>query len=230
MPSQSAASARTSSGRRVGQSRHGDLLASIAHARQRRQSAAQCQRVTHRAVVCVQRSLGQSGEQERASPGRARRGAPVPAGRRRVGRRVRVAQDHVESGQPRSSRARSCSDTTAARRRRSRSPFLVIRSTSTSSAARNAATARGALLAASAGSVDAPPAGLQPVGERAAGRRPRPRARRGPSGSASSRCAWTAAGSTTSASAISRYSASLADPVGAAPAYEIRGCGLKPEE
>ena len=32
------------------------------------------------------------------------------------------------------------------------------------------------------------------------------------------------------ASPISRYSASLADPVGAAPAYEIRGCGLKPDE
>ena len=39
-----------------------------------------------------------------------------------------------------------------------------------------------------------------------------------------------AAGSTTSASPISRYSASLADPVGAAPAYEMRGCGLKPDE
>ena len=39
-----------------------------------------------------------------------------------------------------------------------------------------------------------------------------------------------AAGSTTSASPISRYSASLAAPVGDAPAYEMRGCGLKPDE
>ena len=51
-----------------------------------------------------------------------------------------------------------------------------------------------------------------------------------PSGSASASEAWIVAGSTTSARASSRYSASLADPVGAAPAYEIRGCGLNPEE
>ena len=51
-----------------------------------------------------------------------------------------------------------------------------------------------------------------------------------PSGSASLRDACTAVGSSRSASPISRYSASLAEPVGAAPAYEIRGWGWKPDE
>src|SRR4029453_334391 len=40
----------------------------------------------------------------------------------------------------------------------------------------------------------------------------------------------TLTGSHTAANPISRYSASLAAPVGAAFAYEIRGCGENPDE
>ncbi len=49
-----------------------------------------------------------------------------------------------------------------------------------------------------------------------------------PTGSASSRATRTASGSTRSLTASSTYSASLAVPVGAAFAYEIRGCGWNP--
>ena len=51
-----------------------------------------------------------------------------------------------------------------------------------------------------------------------------------PGGSAASSPSRTASGSHSRVSPISRNSASLAAPVGAALAYEIFGCGVKPEE
>ena len=60
--------------------------------------------------------------------------------------------------------------------------------------------------------------------------RPRRRARPAPGESAASSAARRAAGSTSAWRPISRYSASLATPVGAALAYEILGWGVNPCE
>ena len=79
------------------------------------------------------------------------------------------------------------------------------------------------------GEVDLPPADLEAVGQ-AAGLASTTSRTSSPSGRERSRSSARRAGSTVSARPISRYSASLAAPVGDAPAYEMRGCGLKPEE
>ena len=118
--------------------------------------------------------------------------------------------------------------TTAARQSKVRSPFFIIRSTSTSSAARNVRTAPRPPRAPSR-DPGAPDAGLEQVRERASG---------GhhdledvePGGQRLVERGVHLRGVGLLASPISRYSASLAAPVGDAPAYEIRGCGLKPEE
>ena len=51
-----------------------------------------------------------------------------------------------------------------------------------------------------------------------------------PGGNAASSASRSRSTSTGAASPISRYSASLATPVGAAPTYDTLGCGLKPAE
>ena len=51
-----------------------------------------------------------------------------------------------------------------------------------------------------------------------------------PGDRAASSARTSSSGSTSARRAISRYSASLAVPVGAALAYEIFGCGVKPWE
>jgi hypothetical protein len=120
--------------------------------------------------------------------------------------------------------------TTAVRQSKDRRPFLVIRSTWMESAARNDRTAD----PASAGSTPGSAIRHDPASSRSANACPglagTTSTTSSPSGSAASRRCLISAGSQASRSPISRYSASLAAPVGEAPAYEMRGCGEKPEE
>lgn len=119
--------------------------------------------------------------------------------------------------------------TTAARASNVRIPFLVLRWTSTASAATNASAA----ALASAASTPSSRSSQTDAVSRSA----RPEVRdstasmmSSPVGSDSSRSSRSVSGSRASVSAISRYSASLPVPVGAALAYDTFGCGVNPAE
>lgn len=120
--------------------------------------------------------------------------------------------------------------TTAARQSNDRRPFLVIRSTWTELAARNDWTADRAPAGSSPGNTIR----HDPASSRSANACPgvagTTSSTSSPAGSAASRRCITSAGSQATLSPISRYSASLAAPVAEAPAYEMRGCGEKPDE
>ena len=137
-----------------------------------------CQWITHRAVLLVQRSLGQSLLQSGGDP---ESGSLVKSGENVVGSHGRrtVSQDHVEyrtrsrtgtriAGLTPGSSTRSI-EAMAARASKVRSPFLVIRSTTTSSVASSARTASPRLLGGHAVDGEPPPGGLQPVGQGTAG-------------------------------------------------------------
>ena len=121
------------------------------------------------------------------------------------------------------------SDSTALRASNSRSPFFVMRVTGTEDAAKNWPTAR--FMAASETPVrsirqtEPVNTSLSGVGEAEMTSK-----MSSPAGSAAFNAVCTFSGSQGSASPISRYSASLADPVGTEFAYEMRGCGEKPDE
>ncbi|CAO0824972.1 hypothetical protein SMICM17S_07885 [Streptomyces microflavus] len=108
-------------------------------------------------------------------------------------------------------------------------PFFALRWTSTLSAALNASTA----LRASSGSTPSRRISQTEAVSRSA--RPEVRASTAsvmsrPSGSESLSSSRRRSGSRASVRAISRNSASLPVPVGAALAYETLGCGVKPAE
>ncbi len=123
----------------------------------------------------------------------------------------------------------AASDSTAARLSKSRSPFLVIRWTSTSSAARNAATAAWARSTGTA-TVDPPAAGLQHSDSAAPGDSDHldhveaVRQRLVESGVDRGRVDHL--GQRRARGTPPRWPTRWAT----APAYEIRGCGLKPDE
>jgi hypothetical protein len=119
--------------------------------------------------------------------------------------------------------------TTAALASSSLLPLLVSRSTMTEGAARKTPTAERAALAVTPGRstshCEASSPGLADLASTST-----TSITSIPSGRAasSSRPRW--AGSRRQVSEISKYSASLADPVGAPPEYEILGCGENPAE
>ena len=119
--------------------------------------------------------------------------------------------------------------TTAARLSNRRIPLLVRRSTSASAAAMNTAAARSASSGVTPGSTTshAEASSRSASGALAVSTTSITSI---PSGSALPSLLSTSAGSRLPVRAISRYSASLAAPVGAPPMYEIFGCGENPAE
>src|SRR5579859_1211406 len=121
--------------------------------------------------------------------------------------------------------------TTAARASTRRKPLLVSRSTTALGAVRNAWHAARAAAGLTPGQATTQP----DASSRADVLAQLPGASTTsitsiPSGSAALSARPTSAGAQRQVSEMSRYSASLAAPVGAPPAYEIFGCGEKPAE
>ena len=158
-------------------------------------------------------ALGEPGEQGRAARSTARRRSPGRRARRRAGRRVRRGAAPGRAAAP-SPASADVSESTAARQSKLAQPLLGHPLDRHGLGRRG--TRRRPPRHASAGPARSISHRLacEQVGERRRRATRRPRATSSPSGSASSSAACMAAGSTTSARAISRYSASLADPVG----------------
>ena len=129
---------------------------------------------------------------------------------------------------PAAARWSTASDTTPALASSRRTPLLVRRSTSAFGRRGSARTAASASCGCTPGSSTC----QTEASSRAAGATARSAASITsiPSGRAASSATLTSSGSRWAASPISRYSASLAAPVGAPPGYEIFGCGEKPAE
>ena len=119
-------------------------------------------------------------------------------------------------------------ETTAARASSLRTPSFMSRSTTTSSLARNASTARSSRSGATCGSRIPQREATTRSGRFVPAGASTTSTTSMPSGRLASRASRNRSRSTRSTTEISTYSASEATPVGAAPTQLIFGCGEKP--